>query len=246
MSLVIAPDENALYRALRAFLKSVLPDGVVVAQGQLNRVPEPKGKNFALFNPLRSMRLSTNAHDYQIPTQFIGFMTANLMLVNEIEYGLPLAVGQRVQGTDVADETFITADLTGNGGPGAYEISPEQTLTGSFFVPGSVTVETDMQVSIQVALHGDNNSSANNAAIIASLFRDSYAVDLVHAIAPSVTPLYASDPRQVPFINEAQQFESRWVVELEFQMNLTTLLPQDFATVIDLTLISVDVTYPPT
>lgn len=48
---------NAL---LRGFVITILPAGIEVTQGQLNRVPEPKPDNYVIFWPVLRRRLGTN------------------------------------------------------------------------------------------------------------------------------------------------------------------------------------------
>lgn len=95
----------------------------------------------------------------------------------------------------------------------------------------------------QLDVHGPN--SADNAEVISTLFRSAYAVDAMAAINPDVYPLHADDPKQVPFINDANQYESRWVIEAFLQANQTVSVPQQSAEALAVDLIDVDAVYPP-
>jgi len=99
------------------------------------------------------------------------------------------------------------------------------------------------EVVFQLDVHGPE--SADNAQIITTLFRDSYATTAFAASGFDVAPLYADDPRQVPFINAEQQFETRWIVEAFLQANQVVTVPQDSANIVSVTPVSVDATYPP-
>jgi hypothetical protein len=46
-------------------------------------------------------------------------------------------------------------------------------------------------------------------------------------------PLYADDPRYMPFVNENQQYEWRWVLEACFQVNQTVVVPKQYADAVD-------------
>jgi hypothetical protein len=70
------------------------------------------------------------------------------------------------------------------------------------------------QCDVQLDIHGEGGADA--AQTIATLFRDDYAVQSMAAYA--VTPLYATDGHQVPFINAEQQYEDRWVMTLSLQI----------------------------
>jgi hypothetical protein len=57
--------------------------------------------------------------------------------------------------------------------------------------------------------------------------------------------LYAEDPKQVPFVNDSNQYEYRWVVEACLQVNATVEdIPQEFFEQIVVGLINVDTKYP--
>ena len=47
------PAQTDVFTALRSFLLGVLPNGVEVIKGQVNRVAEPQGSDFVVFWPLR-------------------------------------------------------------------------------------------------------------------------------------------------------------------------------------------------
>ena len=54
-----------------------------------------------------------------------------------------------------------------------------------------------------------------------------------------LTPLYCDDPKQVPFTNDQDQYETRFVVHAHMQVNQSLGLPQQFADQLDATLIAV-------
>ena len=99
------------------------------------------------------------------------------------------------------------------------------------------------EVTFQLDVHGPE--SADHAQIISTLFRDEYAVNAFAASGIDVAPLHADDPRQIPFINQENQFENRWVVEALLQANQVVTVSQDSANVVEVDVISVDATYPP-
>lgn len=83
------------------------------------------------------------------------------------------------------------------------------------------------QVTVQLDIHGPNSS--NTAQIISTLFRDGYGCDRFAETGFDVQPLFCSDPRQVPFLNEAQQIEMRWVIDAVMQANPIVTSAQEFA-----------------
>jgi len=157
--------ESQTLAALRSFLLAVLPAGVEVVKGQVNRVAEPKGSDFVVMTSTLRERLSTNIDTY----------------------------------TD-----------------------------GHPVNPGTKASLQPTKVTIQVDVHGP--ASADNAQIIVTLFRDEFATTAFSASGFDVTPLYASDPRQAPFLNGEQQVETRWTIDAVMHCNPVVTVPQDFFT----------------
>jgi hypothetical protein len=89
------------------------------------------------------------------------------------------------------------------------------------------TIEQDTEVTMQLDVHGPN--SADNAQIISTLFRDEYATDFFTASGYNMAPLYADDPKQLPFTNGEQQVEQRWTIDAVMQVNPTITLTPQFA-----------------
>ncbi len=98
------------------------------------------------------------------------------------------------------------------------------------------------KVTIQLDVHGPY--AGNNAQLISNLFRTDYACDFFVTTGFDISPLYNSDPKQIPFLNGEQQIEERWVIDLCMQSNPVTTLSQQFADQVDIGLISVEATYP--
>lgn len=101
----------------------------------------------------------------------------------------------------------------------------------------------ESKVTVQVDVHGP--ISHDIATTIAALFRSTVAIDQFATSGFDVTPLYASEPKQVPFLNDSQQIETRWTVDLVMQCNPIITTGQDFADTLTVGLINVDATYPP-
>lgn len=94
------------------------------------------------------------------------------------------------------------------------------------------------EVTVQLDVHGP--ASADNAQMISTLFRDEYAMIEFARLPYDVQPLYAEDPRQMPFENAEQQTEWRWTVDVVLQANPVVTTPQDFADVVVVTPIESD------
>lgn len=241
----ITPDEEDIYTALRAFLLDVLPSGVEVFQGQVNRVPEPVGEDFVImtiYGPLK--RLATN-EDASADVTFMGSIAGTALTVSSIIRG-EILDGARLFGVDVTAGTTIVDQVSGTpGGVGVYTISVSQTRTSRQLSTGSQTFMQEVEASVQLDVHGP--SSSDNSQIISTLFRDEYATAFFSELSTgdTISPLYADDPRQMPFLNAEAQYENRYVIEARLQANQTVTRPQQYADEAIVGLIDVDATYPP-
>lgn len=118
------------------------------------------------------------------------------------------------------------------------------TYGDPFPLPGIGSALQPTEVVVQLDVHGPN--SGDNAQVIATMLRDPYAVDFFIATGFQVSPLYADDPRQVPFINAEKQYEDRWVVDAHLQADeVVSGAPVQFATSATVDLAEIDATYPP-
>ncbi|NTJ67521.1 hypothetical protein G6M50_06055 [Agrobacterium rhizogenes] len=214
--------------------------GIEVVQAQTNRVPEPAVPDFVTMTPIMQTRLETNVDTYQ-DVSFTASIAGAVMTVTAVAFGT-IAVGQTVFGVGLASPTKIIALGTGTGGVGTYTVTPSQTVASEKMSSGGEVFLQPTKVTVQLDVHGPN--SAENAQTISTLFRDEYAVRAFAAKGFDVTPLFVSDPRQLPYENENQQIENRWVIDAVMQANQTIRTPQQFADELHVDLIEVDAAYP--
>lgn len=238
MTATLAPTEANTLKALGKFLADVLSSDVEVFVGQTNRVPEPKRPNFVVMTPTGRMRLATNEDD-SVDAQFTASIAGTTMTVTDVDFGA-IAVGAPVFGVGVAAGTKVSALVS----PGVYTVAPSQNVSSRIMAAGVTNAMQPTQVTIQCDVHGP--LGADNAQIISTLFRDQYAWEQFAAQTPhyDVAPLYADDPRQLPFTNDQNQVENRWVIELHLQANAVATVPQQFANAAVVGLISVDERFP--
>ncbi|WP_267550378.1 LIC_12616 family protein [Rhizobium rhizogenes] len=214
--------------------------GVEVIQAQENRVPEPSVPDFVTMTPFMQSRLSTNVDTYQ-DVSFTAAISDNTMTVSAVTYGA-IAPGQAVFGVGLVSPTKILAYGSGTGGTGTYTISPAQTVGSEEMSSGGELFLQPTKVTVQLDVHGPN--SAENAQTISTLFRDAFAVDAFALSGFDVTPLYVSDPKQLPFENENQQIENRWVIDAVVQANQIIQAPQQFADELSVNVVNVEAAYP--
>lgn len=241
MSTTISITEQQLYGALGAFLTSVVLAGTGVYQSQINRVAEPAEEDFVLMNSTTQQRLAGNV-DAAADALFTGSIAGTVLTITSVNFGV-IAVGSPVLGVGIAANTVVTGFGTGTGGVGTYAINTSQTITSQKIACGMATKVQSLQVSVQLDVHGPQ--SADNATIITTMFRDEYGVDKIAATGFDIAPLYAEEPRQIPFVNEAQQVEQRWVIIAMLQCKPLIAIPQEYADAVTVTLVDVDANYAP-
>lgn len=105
---------------------------------------------------------------------------------------------------------------------------------------GTTSATQAMQATVQIDCYGP--SSGDWAAILSTMLRDEYGCN---ALAPSVQPLSADDPKMMPLIDGEMQQEQRWVVTVLFQINPVVSVPMQFFDAVTVGLVDVDASYPP-
>jgi hypothetical protein len=240
--MTVSPTQSGIMTALRTFLLAVLPDGVDVIQAVDNRVPEPAGTEFVIMSQPRFARLRTNV-DSAADVKFTAAIDDTDMTVTAVAFGA-IAAGATVFGSGVAAGTRV---VSGPGGVGDYVIEPSQTVASRTMSSGAKSLEQGVEVTIQLDFHSASGASANMAQTVATTLRDEYGVQQFAEQDPNydVVPLYADDPRFMPFVNENAQSEWRWVLDVCLQANQIASVPQQYADSVEVELVSVDATYPP-
>lgn len=222
---------------LRAFLLNFLDAAVEVVLAQDNLVPEVTSVDFVLMTPRGRSRLATNVDSYA-DCAFIGAIAGTVLTVTAIADGT-LTPGNTMWGPNAADGTVLGKQISGPpGGLGTYNVTPSQTAASGLLACGSASAMQETDFLIQLDVHGPN--SADNTQIINTLFRDQAAAAFFAALGHDVSPLYADDGRQMPFSNEEQQIEWRWVIEAHVQVNPSVILGQQFAQSLSIALQSVE------
>lgn len=87
----------------------------------------------------------------------------------------------------------------------------------------STDITEALRVDIQLDFHAASPVTAADTAVTTStLLRSWSSTEVFEASGYDVSPLYADDARQSPFVNAEQQYETRWVVDASFQVNAKT------------------------
>ena len=245
--MIITPTQSNIQAAMVAFLGTILPDIEVVA-GQDNRVPEPTQPDFIVMTPMRFERIATNL-DVQEDCRITGSIFGLTLTVSAVAFGL-VTPGATLVGSGVLPGTLIVSQLSGgSGGIGTYQLSQLTGTIGSETMAcGQASMTQEATVTVQLDFHSADLTAGDMAEIFKTTFRSGFAVDFFGGLpAPlnGASPLYAEDPRQVPFINENQQYEWRWVVDALLQVNQTVIVPEQYADSVSVNVINVQAAYGP-
>lgn len=230
MTISLSPTEFQAQTALRRFLLAVaapFASPLEVIAGQANRVPEPKSADFIVITPISRERLSTNV-DHYVDAKLRGAINGTLMNISTVFYG-SLKVGSVLFGTGIIAGTSITSFASGTGGVGTYVVSPTQVSGTGVIAAGVASILQPVMITFQLDVHGPHSSDV--AQVVSTLMRDEYGTQQFKELGfPDVIPLYADDPKQVPFINGENQYETRWVLYACVEAGQTINdIPQAFA-----------------
>jgi hypothetical protein len=104
---------------------------------------------------------------------------------------------------------------------------------------GTTAITKDTQVDIQIDCYGP--AASQWSEMLATLLFDEVACD---ALTVS-QPLYVEGPRLMPWVDGEAQYQPRYMLTASLQYKPTTTISQQFAGVVDVDLIDVDVKFPP-
>jgi len=104
--------------------------------------------------------------------------------------------------------------------------------------PTQLSVQMSTRIDIQIDCYGPNSGSW--AAMLAALWKDEYACNLMH----NCQPLYADDARMIPLIDAEAQYEERWSLTASAQYNPVVTPAQTFGDTADIDLVNVQEAYP--
>lgn len=244
--------EALAFISLRTYLLGVLPN-IEVFRGQVNLVPEPQGQDFAVMWPLFQNRLATNFTTYadNIVTGYIAGNVFTCTGIVQQETTPIINIGNPIFDlhANISANTTIVKQLAANGPTpgfmGTYQVSgAPQTIPPRIIYIDTRSDLVATQWSVQLDVHGPN--SADNSRVIEGLFRSEYATTVFDSSGlplGNIAPLYCDEAKQIPFINAEQQYENRWVLDLQIQLNPVITTVQQFAQQLQAGLIPVDIFY---
>lgn len=104
------------------------------------------------------------------------------------------------------------------------------------------TVTQSTQWAVQVDCYGDG--AAETARVLSMILRTGNAYDTMVGDGFDVAPLYADDPKQLPFDTGNEQFTERWTFTAVLQYNPVINIPIQTANTVEVGLLNVDVNDP--
>ena len=212
-------------------IPATMATGISVVAAQPNRVVEPNNPWFVVMSFLYGKRLGTN-QDSSADAKFTGSIAGNTLTVSAVQIGT-VSAGSTIFSNAVSANTQIISQLTGtSGGAGTYQVSPSQTVSSGTMSAGTKTMFMSSEATVQLDFHSPDYLAGDFAQTVSISFRDEYATTFFSSLtAPqnNVSPLYADDPRQAPFINAENQYEWRWSLDAHVQIDETVAAPQEYA-----------------
>jgi hypothetical protein len=104
--------------------------------------------------------------------------------------------------------------------------------------PTQLSVQMSTRIDLQIDAYGP--SSGTQIAMLAALWRDDYACNLM----VNSQPLYADEARMIPLVDSEAQYEERWSLTATAQYNPVLTPAQLFGDAADINLVDVQEAYP--
>lgn len=232
------PSHKQIQAALRTALLAMLPPGIAVIEGQNNNVASPKG-DFVVMTVIRRDRLKTNVVDRD-DCKFLGSVANGRLTATQISYGT-LQVGRLLFGTGIAPTPTINVVNP----DGTATLSAPITLSSRWLASGAFAIKQSTRVVFQLDVHSDDMGRASDMAqTISTVMRDDVGVQLLKASGLPVSPLFADDPRQMPFQTAENNTEDRYVVECHLQADQIITPSQEFADEVVIDRVAADLFFP--
>lgn len=143
------------------------------------------------------------------PTEADVFTALGRFLEDVLTSGTDVIQGQDNRVPEPRAQNFVTMTMLRM--PRLSTNREEQDSLGL-----AMKITQSAQCVVQIDVHGP--AAFNNANILTTTFRSSYATAFFAAIGPAIVPLYTGDPRQVVFVDGEKQYEDRYLIEANLQI----------------------------
>ena len=103
-----------------------------------------------------------------------------------------------------------------------FDSNMDESVT-TYNPPNEAMVQNSVEVRVQLDFYGAMAESRSR--IVANLWKNYYGTDNMEICKP----LYVQSRQRHPYINDSNQYEDRWILDLGLQYNPTVTHAQDFA-----------------
>ena len=103
-----------------------------------------------------------------------------------------------------------------------FDSNMDESVT-TYNPPNEAMVQNSVEVRVQLDFYGAMAESRSR--IVANLWKNYYGADNMTICKP----LYVQSRQRHPYINDSNQYEDRWILDLGLQYNPTVTHAQDFA-----------------
>lgn len=103
-----------------------------------------------------------------------------------------------------------------------FDSNMDESVT-TYNPPNEAMVQNSVEVRVQLDFYGAMAESRSR--IVANLWKNYYGTDNMEICKP----LYVQSRQRHPYINDSNQYEDRWILDLGLQFNPTVTHAQDFA-----------------
>lgn len=177
---------------------------------------------------LNKYKANSNITADQVVTAICGF-------ISQITDN-PVVISQTNRVSDIVQDHVVVTLL---------REEPQGYVREKMDLEGVVTHTTNSNLTVQVDCYGvqtdfnnpENNSfleAATTARNIARMVKTNFACDYFKKQGLDIAPLYATNTKNMNFINDADQYEQRHMFEITVNYNPSVTISQDYFTDIDL------------
>lgn len=103
-----------------------------------------------------------------------------------------------------------------------FDSNMDESVT-TYNPPNEAMVQNSVEVRVQLDFYGAMAESRSR--IVANLWKNYYGTNNMEICKP----LYVQSRQRHPYINDSNQYEDRWILDLGLQYNPTVTHAQDFA-----------------
>lgn len=103
-----------------------------------------------------------------------------------------------------------------------FDSNMDESVT-TYSPPGEAMVQNSVEVRVQLDFYGAMAEARSR--IVATLWKNYYGTDNMEICKP----LYVQSRQRRPYINDSNQYEDRFILDLALQFNPTVTHAQDFA-----------------